>query len=118
MATVVSLYQANITASAKTSNLLSGTELSAVPTDDEAYILSVAVVSSAVAVNLTLQAAGEALINDREIVSIGTSLLRNDHALEPVLVAPGQPLQLFLRETAGTATTDVAIEITATGANE
>ena len=110
----IQLYQANLSASTKTSNLLANTELANVPIgDSDLYEVSVYIVSSAQGVNLTLQSAEQTLINDKEILGIGTTLSTLDHSVGSFITAAGAPLQLTLRETAAAATTDVAIRVEA-----
>lgn len=113
MAVIVQLNQANLAASTKTGNLLANTELANAPTDAEAYQVSVYAISSAASVNLSLQSGSQQLIVDKEIVAIGTTLSTMDHGIGDFLVLGGAPLLLTLRETAGTATTDVLLRIEA-----
>lgn len=111
---IVQLNQANLTASTKTSNLLANTELANVPLgDSDAYEVSIYAVASAGSVNMTLQSAEQTLINDKEIVAIGTTLSTNDHEIGSFVTSAGAPLQLTLRETAGVATTDVLLRVEA-----
>lgn len=111
---IVQLNQANLSASTKTTNLLANTELANVPIgDSDVYEVNVYVVSSAAGVNLTLQSAEQTLINDKEIIAIGTTLNTLDHNVGSFYVTAGAPLQLTLRETAAAATTDVLLRIEA-----
>lgn len=110
----VQLNQANLTASTKTGNLLANTELANVPIgDSNFYEVTIYAVSSAGGVNLTMQSSEQTLINDKEIVAIGTSLSTFDHEIASFYVSPGVPLQLTLRETAASGTTDVLLRIEA-----
>jgi len=111
---IVQLNQANLTASTKTTNLLANTELANVPIgDSDVYEINVYAVSSAGGVNLTLQSAEQTLINDKEIVAIGTTLNTLDHSIGSFYAIGGAPLQLTLRETAAVGTTDVLLRIEA-----
>lgn len=111
---IVQLNQANLTASTKTGNLLANTELANVPIgDSEVYQITVYAVSSAGGVNLTLQSAEQTLINDKELIAIGTTLSTMDHAVGSFEAISGAPLQLTLRETAAAGTTDVLLRIEA-----
>ncbi len=111
---IVQLNQANLSASSKTTNLLANTELANSPLgDSEVYEISIYAVSSAAGVNMTLQSAEQTLINDKEIIAIGTTLSSFDHQIGSFYVNAGAPLQLTLRETAAAATTDVLLRIEA-----
>lgn len=104
---VVTINQANLTASTKTANLLANTDVAFMPYDGS---VDVYVVSSAAGVNIELGVGNEKAISDREIITIGTTLL-DDHLIASFDAAAGAPLSLFLRETAAAATTDVLIKI-------
>lgn len=111
---IVQLNQANITASTKTGNLLANTELANVPLgDSDVYEITIYAVSSASGANITLQSAEQTLINDKEIIGIGTTLNTDSHELGAFEVISGSPLQLTLRETAAVGTTDVLLRIEA-----
>lgn len=99
-----SFENANVSASTKTANLLSGDVNEFVP---QASVVNIYAVSSAANVNVTVLADSDVAIDDKEIVAIGTTLDKSQHLLDSFMVAPGTRLALFLRETAGTATTDV-----------
>ena len=110
----IELNNANIAASTRTANLLASTELANVPSDAPAYQLEVFNVSSASGVNATFQSSSQTLINDKEIVRIGTTLNENDHFVAQFIVQGGSPLVYTLRETAAAATTDILTKIRAT----
>lgn len=107
-------YNANLTASTKTANLLMGDVNEFVPYD---AIVRVTAVSSAIGVNLSLFADSDLLVDDKEIPFIGTTLIDKDHVIDEFEVEAGTRLALFLRETAAAGTTDVyfGVEITPTG---
>lgn len=109
----VELNNANLSASTKTTNLLNATELATCPTGVPAYIISIYNVSSASGVNQTFQTADGVVINDKEIIRIGTTLNEQDHLVGEFIVPAGSPLSYFLRETAAAATTDVLTKVVA-----
>lgn len=100
--------KANLTASTKTANILSG-DINEFVTEDST--IRIYAVSSAVGVNMTIQADSDVLMDDKEIVPIGTTLLSPDHLLAEFEVYAGTRLALYLRETAGVGTTDVLIKV-------
>lgn len=95
---------ANLTGSAKTTNLLSGDINEFVPFP---AVVNVYAVSSAANVNITILADSDVAVDDKEIINIGTTLNKSDHLIDSFAVGAGTRLAAFLRETAGTATTDV-----------
>jgi len=99
-----SFESANVTASARSANILSGDINEFVP---YAATVNIYAVSSAANVNITVLADSDVAIDDKEIVAIGTTLDKSQHLLDSFMVGPGTRLAFFLRETAGTATTDV-----------
>lgn len=101
-------YQANLTASTKTANILSGDVNEFVPYD---AVVTVYAVSSAVGVRLSAFADSDLLIDDKEIPYIGTTLSTSDHFVDQFEIAAGTRLAVFLRETAAVATTDVYIAV-------
>jgi hypothetical protein len=103
-----SFNQANLSASTKTSNILSGdiNEFVGQPSRVNIYA-----VSSAGGVRLNMLADSDVAIDDKEIVSIGTSLDKSQHLLDSFAVFAGTRLALTLRETAAAATTDVLIGV-------
>lgn len=105
------IYSANLAASTKTANLLSGDVNEFVPYDASVRITSV---SSAIGVKMSVFADSDLLVDDKEIPFIGTSLIDKDHFIDGFEVEAGTRLAVFLRETAAAATTDVylGVEIT------
>lgn len=101
----------NIAASTKTANLLSGDVNEFIPYDANVRITQV---SSAGGVNVSIFADSDLLVDDKPIPFIGTSLIDKDHVVDDFDVAAGTRLAIFLRETAGAATTDVltGVEVT------
>jgi len=104
-------YNANLTASTKTANLLQGDVNEFVPYD---AIVRITAVSSAIGVNLSIFADSDLLVDDKEIPFMGTSLIDKDHLIDEFEVEAGTRLAIFARETAGVATTDIytAVEVT------
>ena len=100
--------RANLSASTKTANILSGDVNEFVPYD---ALVTLYIVSSAGGVNVSFFADSDLLIDDKEIVYIGTSLDTSAHFLDQFEVEAGTRLALFLRETAAAATTDVLIAV-------
>lgn len=105
------LYNANLTASTKTANVLQGDVNEFVPYD---AIVRVTAISSAIGVKMSVFADSDLLVDDKEIPFIGTSLIGSDHIIDEFEVEAGTRLAIFLRETAAAATTDVytGVEIT------
>lgn len=105
------VYNANLAASTKTANVLSGDVNEFVPYD---AIVRVTQVSSATGVRVSVFADSDLLVDDKEIPFIGTSLIDKDHVIDEFEVEAGTRLAITLRETAGVATTDVytGVEIT------
>lgn len=104
-------YNANLTASTKTANLLSGDVNEFVPYD---AVVRITAVSSAIGVNLSVFADSDLLVDDKEIPFIGTSLIDKDHLIDEFEVDAGTRLAIFARETAAAATTDIytCVEVT------
>ena len=100
--------QANLAASTKTANILSGDINEFVPTR---AMVSIYAVSSASGVRLNMIASSDVAIDDKEILAIGTSLLVPDHLVDQFIVERGTRLSLTLRETAAVATTDVLVSV-------
>ena len=100
--------QINLTASTKTANLIAGQQMEFL---GEPSVVRVYAVSSASGVNLSVFADSDVLVDDQEIVNIGTTLNRNEHLIEQFNVAAGTRLFVTLREADGTATSDVLIEL-------
>jgi len=95
---------ANLTASTKTANLLAGDINEFVPYP---AVVNVYAVSSAAGVNLSMLADSDVAIDDKEIITIGTTLNKSDHLIDSFAVGAGTRLAATLRETAAAATTDV-----------
>jgi len=98
------IYNANLTASTKTANVLAG--------DVNEFIgyraqVTIYHVSSAIGVRSTVLADSDVVVDDKEIPFIGTSVDKSAHMIDRFLVAPGTRLSVFLRETAAAGTTDV-----------
>jgi len=100
--------QANLAASTKTANILAG-DINEFVT--QRSMVNIYAISSATGVRMNLLASGDTVVDDKEILGIGTSLLIPDHLIDSFAVAPGTRLLLTLRETAGVATTDVLIAV-------
>lgn len=100
--------QANLTASTRTANILAGDINEFVEEDSQVNIYAI---SSAANVRMTAFADSDILIDDKEIVGIGTSLLIPDHLIDSFPVAAGSRLAIFLRETGAVATTDVLLAV-------
>jgi hypothetical protein len=109
-----SFYNANLTASATTANILAGdiNEFIAVPS-----VVTIYHVSSAIGVATTVLADSDVAINRKEIPFIGTTLNKKDHMIDSFAVAGGTRMAIFLSETAAAATTDVytVVEVTPLG---
>jgi len=101
-------YNANLTASTKTANILAGDVNEFVPYDAAVRITSV---SSAIGVRLSVFADSDLLVDDKEIPFIGTSLIDKDHLIDEFLVEAGTRLAVFYRETAAAGTTDVYLGV-------
>jgi len=105
------IYDANLTASTKTTNRLSGDVNEFVPYD---ALVRITAVSSAIGIKMSVFADSDLIIDDKEIPFIGTSLIDKDHLINEFEVEAGTRLAVFLRETAAAGTTDVytGVEIT------
>ena len=103
-----SFNQPNLTASTKTANILSG-DINEFVTEDST--VRIYAVSSATGVRISVLADSDVIVDDKEIVPIGTTLLTPDHILDEFDVAAGTRLAIFLRETAAVATTDVLLRV-------
>ncbi len=97
-------YNANLAASTKTANILSGDVNEFVPFD---ATITVYAVSSAIGVRLSFFADSDLLIDDKEIPYIGTSLDTSAHFVDQFSVEAGTRLALYLREVAAAGTIDV-----------
>jgi hypothetical protein len=98
------IYNANLTASTRTANILAGDQNEFVV---DGGVVNVYAVSSAIGVKITVIADTEILIENKEIPFIGTTLDKQAHFLDSFEVEPGTRLIVFLNETAASATTDV-----------
>lgn len=94
----------NLAANTKSANILAGNVNEFVGSMSQVNVYAV---SSASGIKLTVLADSDVAVDDAEIVSIGTSLDKSQHLIDSFLVAPGTRLSVFLRETAGVATTDI-----------
>lgn len=101
-------YNANLAASTKTANILSGDINEFVTQTSQVNIYAV---SSATGVNISVYADTDIAIDDKEIPFIGTTLVSSDQLLDSFVVMPGTRLAIFLRETAAVATTDVYTKV-------
>lgn len=98
------IYNANLTASTKTGNILSGDVNEFIPYD---AIVRITQVSSAIGIKCSIFADSDLLVDDKEIPFIGTSLIDKDHVIDEFEVSAGTRLGIFLRETVAAGTTDV-----------
>jgi hypothetical protein len=105
------IYNANLSASTKTANVLAGDVNEFIPYDAMVRVTSV---SSAIGIKMSVFADSDLLVDDKEIPFIGTSLIDKDHIVDEFAVEGGTRLAIFLRETAAAATTDVytGVEVT------
>ena len=101
----------NLAASTKTANILAGDVNEFIPYRAQVRIYQV---SSASGVRCTILADSDVVVEDKEIPFIGTTLDKSAHLLDSFFVSAGTRLAIFLRETAGVATTDVltAVDVT------
>jgi len=99
-------YNANLAASTKTGNILSGDVNEFVPYD---ATITVYACSSAIGIRMSFFADSDLLIDDKEIPYIfsTTALDTSAHFIDQFSVNAGTRLALTLRETAAAATTDV-----------
>jgi len=104
-------YNANLTASTKTANILAGDVNEFVPYPANVRITAV---SSAIGVRMSVFADSDLLVDDKEIPFIGLSLIDKDHLVDEFQVEAGTRLAVFYRETAGSGTVDayLGVEIT------
>lgn len=103
-----SFEQANLAASARTTNVLSGdiNEFIAQPS-----VINLYAISSASNVHVTMFADSDVAIDNKEIIAIGTTLNKSDHLLDSFIVGAGTRLALFLDERGAVATTDVLLGV-------
>jgi len=95
---------ANLSASAKTGNLLAGDINEFVPFRAQ---VSIYAVNSEDDVNITVLADSDVVVDDTEIVFVGTTIDKSAHLIDSFVVNPGTRLAIFLRETGAAATADV-----------
>lgn len=93
----------NLTANTKSSNILAGDVNEFVSNGGQVNFYGV---TSAAGIKVTVYADGDLIIDDKEIIAIGTTLNKSDHLFDSVVVEAGTRLGVFLRETAGVSTTD------------
>lgn len=101
-----SFNQANLSSGGKTANILAGDTNEFVERDSQVTLY---MVSSASGIKATVLASSDVVIDDKEILPIGTSLAIPDHLTTTFMVRGGTRLFLTLRETASVGTTDVLI---------
>jgi len=98
----------NIAASTKSANILAG-DINEFVT--QRSMVSVYASASAIGAKVTLLASSDVAIDDKEIVSIASTVTVPDHLLDSFAVAAGTRLSLTYRETAAVSTNDVAFVI-------
>jgi len=103
-----SFNQANLAASTKTANILSG-DINEFVT--QRSMVTVYAISSGSGVRMNVLASADVVVDDKEILPIGTSLLIPDHLIDSFAVAAGTRLAITLRETAGSSSTDVLLAV-------
>lgn len=102
------IYSANLTASTKTANILSGDVNEFVTQTSQVNVYQV---SSATGVRCSVFADSDIAVDDKEIPFIGTTLVSSDQLIDSFVVMAGTRLSIFLRETAAVATTDVYTKV-------
>lgn len=104
-------YNLNLTANAKTANILSGDVNEFIPYDAMVRITSCV---SAVGTRLSVFADSDLLVDDKEIPFIGATLIDKDHVIDEFAVEAGTRLAVFYRDTSGASTNDayLGVEIT------
>jgi len=105
------IYNENLAANTKSSNLLAGDVNEFIPYDALVQIRSV---TSAVGIRMSVFADSDLLVDDKPIPYIGTSLVDKDHVIDSFEVSAGTRMAITLRETVGVATTDtyLGLEVT------
>lgn len=103
-----SFNQANLAASTKTANILSG-DINEFVT--QRSMVTVYAISSASGIRMNVLASADVVVDDKEILPIGTSLIIPDNLIDSFAVAAGTRLAITLRETAGASTTDVLLAV-------
>jgi len=103
-----SFYNANVTASTKSANILAGDVNEFVPYDAVVRITSV---TSAIGVRISVFADSDLLVDDKEIPFVGTTLIDKDHVIDEFMVEAGTRLAVFYRETAASGAQDVYLGV-------
>lgn len=100
----ISVNNTNIAANTRTGNIIAGD-----PNEFVGYDAHITVyqVSSAVSVRSSVLADTDVMIDDKEILGLGTTLDTSAHFMGDFDIAEGTRLSVFLREAGGVATTDV-----------
>jgi hypothetical protein len=100
----ISVNNTNLTANTRTANIIAGD-----PNEFLYYPATIRVyqVSSAAGVRTSLLADTDVVVDDKEILGIGTTLDTSAHLFAEFEVEANTRLSVFLRETAGVGTTDV-----------
>lgn len=96
-------------ANAKTSELLSGSQISPIPHDG---VLNMYAAASAIGLNHTLTIGGVVVIDDQEITALraaGVGLQKKDDYVGAFRVRAGQSVRYFQRNTTGGAITTKAV---------
>jgi len=91
-------------ASEKTANLLAGDINEFVPFRAN---VSIYCVNNEDDVNITVLADSDVVVDDSEVVFVGTSIDKSAHLVDSFVVNPGTRLAIFLRETGAAATADL-----------
>lgn len=94
----------DLAANSKTANLLAGDINEFVPFRAQ---ISIYAVNSEDDVNMTVLADSDVVVDDTEIVFVGTTVDKSAHLIDQFVVNPGTRLAIFLRETGGVATADI-----------
>ena len=103
-----SFYNANVTASTKSANILAGDVNEFVPYD---AVVRITAVTSAIGVRISVFADSDLLVDDKEIPFVGTTLVDKDHIIDEFMVEAGTRLAVFYRETAAAGTQDVYLGV-------
>lgn len=94
----------NLAANSKSTNLMSG--------DINEFVsyraqINIYAVTSAVGANMTILADNDVVMDDKELNFIATTIDKSAHLIDSFVVNPGTRLAIFVRETAGVASTDI-----------
>jgi len=100
----ISVNSVDLAANTRTGNIIAGD-----PNEFLAYPATVNVyqVSSASGIRSAIYADTDVVVDDKEILSIGTSIDTSAHLMSSFEVEAGTRLSVFLRNTTATATFDV-----------